>query len=169
MPRVTGHALLQKQMKAHQLLDDGLGLDYKLPESESIRADDLPASHHAGFYTVVVDGELAESVNLADAIAAVAHPVILLSDADAIPLAAKIDSGDDKIYNAAGKFSLNEMADIIRQSKLVVTGHNDFLYFALATNRRIVYLPGSKPVGLRPEKLYARVFQNKKMASFLKL
>jgi len=72
------------------------------------------------------------------------HPIILLGgleDADEGERIAAIDNY--KIYNACGKFSLNESADLVRRAKLIVTNDTGLMHIAAAFNRPVISLWGN--------------------------
>ena len=50
---------------------------------------------------------------------------------------------DVKVYNACGKFSLNESADLVRKSKLVVTNDTGLMHIAAAFKRPVISLWGN--------------------------
>lgn len=56
----------------------------------------------------------------------------------------KIASIDQvKIYNACGKFRLNESADLVRRAKLVVTNDTGLMHIAAAFRRPVISLWGN--------------------------
>jgi len=72
------------------------------------------------------------------------HPMILLGgpeDAETGEQLAAIDP--IKIYNACGKFNLNESAGLVRQAKLVVTHDTGLMHIAAAFKRPIVSVWGN--------------------------
>ena len=48
-----------------------------------------------------------------------------------------------KIYNACGKFSINESADLVRKAKLVVTNDTGMMHIAATYKRPIISLWGN--------------------------
>ena len=72
------------------------------------------------------------------------HPIILLggpedkADGDAI---ATVD--DIKIYNSCGKFNLNQSADLVRKSKLIITHDTGLMHIAAALHKRIISVWGN--------------------------
>jgi len=48
-----------------------------------------------------------------------------------------------KIYNACGKFSINESADLVRKSKLLVSNDTGLMHIAAAFKRPVVSLWGN--------------------------
>lgn len=48
-----------------------------------------------------------------------------------------------RIYNACGKFSINESADLVRKAKLVITNDTGLMHIAAAYKRPVVSLWGN--------------------------
>lgn len=130
------------------VVNDGLGLDYFIPEQDKINSKDLPAAHSQGYIAVVIGAALATKKmplhKLKELCTAIDHPLILLGDkSDYID--GKIIAADDdiKIYNACGKFNLNESADIIRGAKFVITHDTGLMHIAAALQKPIISIWGN--------------------------
>lgn len=133
---------------------DNCGLLYMISRSHDIKGEDLPVSHRAGYYafpltrtqiTNYPDGFIEEFLKKLD------HPVILLGNNEDRDRAAKYSQLDPvKIYNATGKFSFEERADIIKKAKLVLLFGNEYLQLTAATNRPILLVEGKKMVTQQP-------------------
>jgi ADP-heptose:LPS heptosyltransferase len=128
--------------------NDGLGLDYFIPEEDKIKIKDLPAAHSLGYIAIVIGAALATKKlplhKLKELCAAIKHPLILLGDKDDY-IDGKIIAAPDeiKIYNACGKFSLNESADILRGAKLVITHDTGLMHIAAALQKPIISVWGN--------------------------
>jgi len=128
--------------------DDGLGLDYFIPQKDIVKQSDIPTSHSAGFISIVI-GATYETKKmpvhkLQELCYKIDHPIILLGGKEDFEDAVKIASVDPvKIYNACGKFNLNESADLVRQSKLVVTHDTGLMHIAAALQKPIISIWGN--------------------------
>jgi ADP-heptose:LPS heptosyltransferase len=128
--------------------NDGAGLDYFIPEKDKIKDNDIPASHHAGYIGIVIGAALATKKyplhKLKDLCTSIQHPIILLGGkedtANGEEIAA-LDTG--KIYNACGKFNLNESADLVRRAKLIVSNDTGLMHIATAFKRPVISLWGN--------------------------
>lgn len=128
--------------------NDGGGLDYFITKEEEVGLHDIPASHHAGYIACVIGAALNTKkwpVHKWKAFCEqMDHPIILLGGkedaADAALIAA---AGDMKVYNACGKFSLNESADLVRKAKLVITHDTGLMHIAAAYKRPIISIWGN--------------------------
>ena len=128
--------------------NDGAGLDYFIFEHEHVNESDIPATHHAGYIGIVIGAALNTKKYPIHKVKAICetldHPIILLGgleDADEGERIAAIDNF--KIYNACGKFSLNESADLVRRAKLIVTNDTGLMHIAAAFNRPVISLWGN--------------------------
>jgi ADP-heptose:LPS heptosyltransferase len=130
------------------VVNDGLGLDYFIPEEDRIGKNDIPTQHQFGYIAVVIGAALATKKmplhKLKELCAAVQYPVILLGgkeDAEDGKAIAAVD--DIKIYNACGKFKLNESADIVRSAKLVITHDTGLMHIAAALQKPVISIWGN--------------------------
>lgn len=72
------------------------------------------------------------------------HPVILLGGKEDVEDGNLIAAEDpQKIYNACGKFNINESADLIRGAKLVITNDTGLMHIATAFKRPVISLWGN--------------------------
>ncbi|MBC8033625.1 MAG: glycosyltransferase family 9 protein [Chitinophagaceae bacterium] len=128
--------------------NDGAGLDYFIPKEEELKMEDLPASHHAGYIGIVIGAtyhtkrypvhKLKEFCQQMD------HPVVLLGGKEDQENGIAISAVDPvKIYNACGKFSLHESADIIKKAKVVITNDTGLMHIAAAFKKPVVSLWGN--------------------------
>ncbi len=128
--------------------NDGAGLDYFIPEEDKVKESDIPASHHAGYISVVIGAALNTKKypleKLKAFCASLQHPIILLGGKeDAANGEAIAESDKVKIYNACGKFTLHESADLVRRAKLIVTNDTGLMHIAAAFNKPIISLWGN--------------------------
>ena len=128
--------------------DDGLGLDYFIPAMDHVKQDDIPTSHMHGYIAVVIGAALATKKlplhKLKDLCAAIDHPIILLGGKEDYEDGKAIAAIDDvKVYNACGKFNLNESADLVKKSKLVITHDTGLMHIAAAFQKPIISIWGN--------------------------
>ncbi len=128
--------------------DDGLGLDYFIPGKDVVKNSDIPTSHLHGFIAIVIGAALATKKmpihKLQELCAAIDHPVILLGGNEDQDAGAAIASVDNiKVYNACGKFNLNESADLVRRSKLVITHDTGLMHIAAALQKPVISVWGN--------------------------
>lgn len=135
-------------LKSFGVKNDGKGLDYFISEKEKTSKSDIPASHGAGYYALVIGAAHATKkwpVHKWKAFCEkIGHPVILLGGNEDKEAGEQIASVDPiKVYNACGKFSLNESADLINKAKLVVSHDTGLMHIAAAYKKPIISLWGN--------------------------
>jgi heptosyltransferase-2 len=163
MPRrhITTRSL--DTIAAFGVQDDGGGLDYFVPEHERIKESDIPASHHAGYIAMVIGASYATKKLPVDKLVAlcnlIEHPIILVGGPEDADVGEKVAaSGNGKIYNACGKFTINESADLVRRSRLVISHDTGLQYIASAYNKQVIALWGSTSPRLDVEPYYSKAF-----------
>ncbi len=128
--------------------NDGKGLDYFIPEDQKVQDQDIPASHHAGYFGVVIGAALNTKKlpveKLKSLCEQIKHPIMLLGGKEDSANGEIIASSDPiKIYNACGKFSLHESADLVRRAKLIITHDTGLMHIAAAFNKPIISIWGN--------------------------
>jgi ADP-heptose:LPS heptosyltransferase len=136
--------------------NDGQGLDYFVPE-ERITEKDIPMSHWAGFVACVIGGSYnTKKLPISQwqkLIGELPYPVMLLGGPEDRPDGEAIAGLDNvKIYNACGKFSLNESALLVERAKVVVTNDTGLMHVAAAYKKPIISVWGntSPEMGMFP-------------------
>jgi len=137
-----------KTVESMGVVNDGAGLDYFIPDADRIKETDLPTSHQAGYIGIVIGAALNTKKypmnKLKRLCELIDHPIILLGgleDADEGERIAAVDS--IKVYNACGKFTLNESADLVRRSKLIITNDTGLMHIATAFKKPTITLWGN--------------------------
>lgn len=139
-PNVAPHKAERYLQMANALnvTNDGGGLDFFIPKNDVVPFGDIPASHHAGFIALAISQTEAYQWPLAllqQLCTGIQHPVVLLGTERDVTLAEKVSVIDrTKIYNACGKFSLFETADLLKKSKLLIAVQPYFIQVGAALN-----------------------------------
>ncbi len=130
------------------ITNDTKGLDYFVPEEVKITNNDVPMSHWAGYVACVIGGSyntkklpVAQWRKLCEQLP---YPVVLLGgpeDREEGRLIAELDPV--KVYNACGKFSLNESAELIKFSRIVISNDTGLMHIAAAYKKPLVSLWGN--------------------------
>jgi len=144
-------------VKKLNVINDGKGLDYFIPEADEMTPAKLPFTHIAGFGVIVVGAkhftkqmpkekleELCKGINI---------PVILLGGKEDAYLGTQLESLDNfKLYNACGKYTINQSASVIKRAKWVITPDTGMMHIAAAFNKRIISVWGGtdKRLGFTP-------------------
>jgi heptosyltransferase-2 len=128
--------------------NDGVGMDYFISPDEVVQQKDIPTSHHLGYIALVIGASFYTKklpvYKLQELCNQIKHPIILLGGKEDRIEGEEISMIDPiKIYNACGKFSLNESVDLVRQSKLVVTHDTGLMHVAAALKKPVIAIWGS--------------------------
>lgn len=128
--------------------NDGKGMDYFIPKEHEVTQKDIPHSHHLGYIAIVIGASYFTKklpvYKLQEICRAIDHPIILLGAKEEFREGEMIASVDPvKVYNACGKFSLHESADLVRKSKLVISHDTGLMHIAAALRRPVIAVWGS--------------------------
>lgn len=128
--------------------NDEEGLDYFIPAKDEVRIEDLPLTHIHGYIGVVIGAKhftkrlpAGKLIELCENIQA---PVILLGGKEDEQIAQEIkNTVGVKIFNACGKYNLNQSASIIKQAKAIVTHDTGLMHIAAAFKKEIYSVWGN--------------------------
>ena len=137
-----------KTVESFGIKNDEEGLDYFIPKKDEVKQKDIPASHHAGYIGIVIGAahntKKLPSEQLKELCNKIDHPIILLGGKEDNETGKQIASIDPiKIYNACGKFNINESADLVRKSKLIITHDTGLMHIAAAFKKKIISVWGN--------------------------
>ena len=137
--------------------NDGKGLDYFIAKQQELENADIPMSHWAGYVACVIGGSYSTKQLPAskwiEFCALSNYPIILLGGAEDRTLGDSIaQEFPVRVYNACGKFSLNESAYLISKARVVVSNDTGLMHIAAAYQKPIVSLWGntSPEMGMYP-------------------
>ncbi|MBC7720600.1 MAG: glycosyltransferase family 9 protein [Pedobacter sp.] len=141
------------------VVNDGKGLDYFIPKNDIVPITDLPAQHRFGFIAIVIGASYFTKKlpiqKLQELCINIKYPIILIGGKEDAEIGNQVASVDAiKIYNACGKFNLNESADLVRQSKLVISHDTGLQYIACALNKKVLAIWGGTSPKLDVEPYY---------------
>ncbi len=170
MPKVHITQRSLNTLRHFGVRNDGLGLDYFIPPEDCIRTEDLPTSHLSGFIAIIIGANhLTKKLpvyKLKELCSKLDYPIVLLGGKDEARAGEEIASVDNiKIYNACGKFNLNESADIVRRSNVVISHDTGLQYIACAFKKPVVAVWGSTSPQLDVEPYYGENYLKKLSAS----
>jgi ADP-heptose:LPS heptosyltransferase len=148
MPAIHIVDRYMKTVEPFGVKNDGAGLDYFLGEKDETKKSDIPASHHAGYIGIVIGAAHNTKKypvhKLKQLCSQLDHPVILMGGKEDRENGNAIAAADPiKIYNACGKFSINESADLVRKAKLVVSNDTGLMHIAAAFKKPVISLWGN--------------------------
>jgi ADP-heptose:LPS heptosyltransferase len=139
--------------------DDGKGLDYFISETDGIKDEDLPSGHLFGYVAIVIGASYYTKklpvYKLQEICSTINYPVILVGGKEDVEEGREVASvNPEKIFNACGKFSLNESADIVRRAKAVISNDTGLQYIASAYQKPTLAIWGGTSPKLQVEPYY---------------
>lgn len=135
-------------IKKFNVVNDGNGLNYFIPETDEVKQSDIPSSHLFGYIGLAIGAAHATKKmplnKLKELCSKINYPIILLGGKEDVTIGdelAKLDSGH--IYNSCGKFNINESADLVRKAKLIITHDTGLMHIAAAFKKPIISIWGN--------------------------
>lgn len=128
--------------------NDGKGLDYFIPTQSNIDITTLPENFHRGYIAFVIGAmhntkklPLNKALELCNQLK---QPVILIGGKDDAEMGDVIVSQSSKIiYNACGKYTLNQSASILQQAQQVIAHDTGMMHIAAALKKDIISIWGN--------------------------
>jgi len=153
-------------VKTLGVVPDSLGLDYFIPDKDEVENEWLPDTHRKEYVAYAIGGQhftkklpLKRMIELCDRIN---KPIILLGDKNDVDTGEKIvkfferteasatyEPGLEKlnkkslVFNACGKFNLNQSASIIKNAKYVFAHDTGLMHIAAAFKKQIFSIWGN--------------------------
>jgi ADP-heptose:LPS heptosyltransferase len=155
--------IVQRSLDPLKLLgvqNDGKGMDYFVPASISLKSNDIPTSHQAGYIALVIGASYATKKipveQLKQLCALISVPIILIGGKEDTKEGEAVAAEDTiKIYNATGKFNLHESALLVKGAKMVISNDTGFLHIACAFHKKTIAIWGATSPALQVEPYYA--------------
>ncbi len=143
------------------VFNDEKGLDYFIPDNLNISVSDLPTSHQFGYIAIVIGASYHTKklpvTKIQELCTYIDYPIVLIGGKEDAKHGIEIEQIDPiKIYNACGKFILNESAWLIKQSKLVISHDTGLQYVACAFNKKVLAIWGATSPKLDVEPYYGK-------------
>lgn len=144
--------------------NDEKGMDYFIGKDEVVKIESYPLTHRFGFIAIVIGGSYftkkLPAAKLVELCAQIQHPIMLLGGPEDAVEGEQISASDPlKIFNACGKFSLNQSAYLVSQSKLVISHDTGLQYIACAYGKKVLAIWGGTSPALAVEPYYGRLQQ----------
>ncbi len=166
---------------------DALGLDYFIPDKDDVPLDWLPETHQKNFIAYAIGAQhntkklpLPRMIELCDRIN---KPIVLLGGKEDFEAGENIRAFFEQtssseyepglsqlnkktiIYNACGKFNLNQSASLIKKSTHVFTHDTGLMHIAAAFKKEVFSIWGNTipEFGMYPYRTKFTLFENKKV------
>jgi ADP-heptose:LPS heptosyltransferase len=141
------------------VVNDGKGLDYFIPKETVLKTNTLPDAFESGYIALVIGASYATKKLPISALQKLCHkipyPIVLIGGKEDEAEGAAVEAINPiKIFNACGKFSLNESAILVKQARTVISHDTGFLYIACAFHKKTVAIWGATSPALQVEPYY---------------
>ncbi len=135
-------------VKKLNIINDQEGLDYFIAKADEVDINTIPKSHQNGYIAFVIGAKHFTKqipLNLAIEICkGITKPIILLGDKFDEEKGSIIQKEiGEKVYNACGKYNLNQSAFLIKQANKIVAADTGLMHIAAAFNKQIISLWGN--------------------------
>lgn len=128
--------------------NDNNGLDYFIPEKEKIHPKTLPPAFQDGFVGWVIGGmhftKIFPEEKIVEVCQKLNRPIVLLGgDTDFEKGESIREKVGNNIFNACGKYSINQSASLVKQAEKIITNDTGLMHIAAAFNKEIISLWGN--------------------------
>jgi ADP-heptose:LPS heptosyltransferase len=135
-------------VKELNVKSDGDGLDYFILAQDEVDISSLPATHRNGYIGFAIGANFATKQLPVHKIVSICKqinsPIVLLGGKEDEEKAKQIEQAvGDKIYNACGKYNINQSASLVRQAKRIVTHDTGLMHIAAAFKKDIISVWGN--------------------------
>ena len=130
------------------IVNDMEGLDYFIPAASNVNLSLLPQEYSNGYVGLVIGGQHATKMmptqKLIEVCERLKEPVLLLGGPEDTERGEEIVQAlGEKVFNACGKFKLDESASLVKQAKWIITHDTGLMHIAAAFKKRIVSVWGN--------------------------
>jgi heptosyltransferase-2 len=135
-------------VKSLGIVNDRKGLDYFIPPEEEISLSILPDRFSQGYIAFVIGGKHTTKIFPEDKVAEVCRklslPVVLMGGTEDEERGSRIEKlTGSSVFNACGRFSINQSASLIRQADKVITNDTGLMHIAAAFGKTILSIWGN--------------------------
>ncbi len=167
---------------------DGFGLDYFIPDKDEVENDWLPETHRGSYVAFAIGGQFATKKlpvkRMIEVCDRINKPVILLGGKEDFDTGEEIAAFFEKkavnqhyeqgledlgkrtvIFNACGKFNLNQSASIIKNARVVFSHDTGLMHIAAAFQKKVYSIWGntSPHFGMYPYRTEFVIYENNKI------
>ncbi|HDR51817.1 MAG TPA: glycosyltransferase family 9 protein [Mariniphaga anaerophila] len=135
-------------LSVFDVVNDGEGLDFFIPEQENFNLKELPEEFRKGYIAFVIAGTRATKKlpeqKAAEICNSIDFPVILLGGEQEQEAGESIlRQSKGNVLNFAGKVGLNQSASLVRDASLVLSNDTGLMHIAAAFNKKILSFWGN--------------------------
>lgn len=135
-------------VKSLKVKNDNKGLDYFIPENQEIEEKDLPNNFWRKYAVLVIGGSFATkqipTKKALEICKIMNQPIVIAGGKNDWSVGNDIATQSKmQVYNACGKFSLNQSASLIKNAQYIITSDTGLMHIGAAFNKPIISLWGN--------------------------
>ena len=128
--------------------NDNKGLEYYIPEKDEVNIVELPTTHQNGYIAFAIGAQHATKRlpqhKIIEICKKINQPIVLLGGKEDVTNATEITTAcGNIIFNACGKFNLNQSASLVQQAKSIITHDTGLMHIAAALNVKTISVWGN--------------------------
>jgi ADP-heptose:LPS heptosyltransferase len=138
-----------KTLNLFDINNDNKGLDFFIEPQNEIDPNTLPASFQSGYVAIVIGAKHATKQlpenKLVELCKKLNYPTILMGGPEDKEPAEEVirKTSLGHLYNACGKYNLQQSASLIKQAKVVITHDTGLMHIAAAFKKKIISIWGN--------------------------
>lgn len=137
-----------QSLKSFNISNDQKGLDFFIPAEDTIDKNSLPKMFHNTYIGWVIGGKHNTKIypeeKIIDICKRINKPVVILGGPEDSQKGERIKSTlGNHIFNACGKYNLNQSASLLGQAEIIITNDTGLMHIAAALKKDIISLWGS--------------------------
>lgn len=148
--------------------NDGRGLDYFIPYRDQVEDEWLPDTHQRGYVAYAIGGQHATKKlplpRMLELCRKINYPIVLLGGKEDADTADALEQalGKRLIYNACGKYNLNQSASLLQRARIVFSHDTGLMHIAAALKKKVYSIWGntSPYFGMYPYKTQFVLLEN---------
>jgi len=130
------------------IINDNKGLDYFIPEKDEVNITSLPSLYQNGYIGFVIGAKHFTKQLPIEKIISICKkinkPIILLGGKEDAARAEAIEKAvGSSIYNACGKYNLNQSASLVKQATKIITHDTGLMHIAATFKKEIISVWGN--------------------------
>ncbi|WP_019990532.1 glycosyltransferase family 9 protein [Rudanella lutea] len=150
------------------VINDEQGLDYVIPYRDQVEPDWLPATHRPHYVAYAIGGQHNTKKlpvpRMIELCRKIDYPIVLLGGKEDAAAGAEIEQalGSKLIYNACGKYNLNQSASLLQQARVVFSHDTGLMHIASALKKKVYSIWGNTTplFGMFPYKTPYAILEN---------
>ena len=148
MPQVHIVDRYLETVKSLGIKNDQKGLDYFIPQRDEVALKTLPSFLQEGFIGFVIGGSYPGKVmprhKIIETCRQLDAAVILLGGPEDREVGAEIEQKfPEQVYNACGKYNINQSASLVRQASVVISHDTGLMHIAAAFKKKVISIWGA--------------------------